>query len=264
MERPVRALTMNRRWGLAFATCCVAAAVYGRCAVYDASLLVDGAAVDAPITSDAGDAGSGCAHLLPPPRPSADDPSDGGDVEFVAVINLVNFGLDGGIHGFDLDRTCTCPGPETCVPSATAKPHCDGEGGTDNSGGALVANFAQLSPQFDPSGANNTLQEGRGGLVIRVSGYNGTNNDTSVIVDIFISNGTVPLDDAGNNPLPLHDGTDQWGVDPGSLVGTPPPYVAAHEDSAAYVTGGVLVGTVDFPLGLGCCRRISCSSTART
>ena len=244
---------VTRRAGAALATLAAAAIGYVRCAVYDSSLLLDGSA-DAPIVvsdaGDASDAGGGCTHLLPPPRPAADDPSDA-DVTFVAVIAAVDFGVDGGVTGYDLDRTCTCPGQESCTPAANAPAHCDGDGGTDNSGGALVAKFAQLSSQFDPSAANATLQTGRGSLVVRVSGYNGTKNDTAVNVDIFVSNGTVPLDDAGSNPIPLHDGNDQWGVDPASLYGTPPPYVATHEDSAAYVSGGVLVGTLDFPLGLG-------------
>ena len=245
--------SVTRRTGAALGVLGAVAVGYVRCAVYDTSLLLDASADapasnDAPIGSDASD-GGGCAHLLPPARPAADDPSDG-DVDFVAVIAHVDFGLDGGVTGYDLDRTCTCPGPESCTPGANASPHCDGDGGTDNSGGALVAKFAALSSQFDPAGANKSLQNGAGSLLVRVKGYNGTDNDTSVIIDVFVSNGTVPLDDAGNNPVPLHDGTDQWGVDPASVAGTPPPYVATHEDTAAYVSGGTLVGTLDFPLGL--------------
>ncbi len=236
-------------WGLA-STAVVGAAAYASCAIYDSSLLLPDAGGDAPVVSDAGDGGSTCAHLLPPPRPAADDPSDA-DVTIINVIQYVDFGLDGGVYGYDLDRTCTCPDPESCVPSPTAKPHCDGEGGTDNAGGALIATFAALSPMFDPTGSNAVLQSGRGSLLVRVTNYNGKANDTSVHVDVFISNGTVPLDDAGNNPPPSHDGGDLWSVDPASVVGTPPPYVASHEDTAAYVSEGVIVGTVDFPLGLG-------------
>jgi hypothetical protein len=231
----------------------MAAAVgYARCSIYDDSLLGDGGGGgDVASPPDGGDAGSSCAHAAPPARPATDDPADA-DIEFVSVVDNLDFGLDGGVGGYDLDRTCTCPDPESCTPAANAPQHCDRAGGRDNSGGALLATFAQLSAQFDPSGVNNTIQSGRGSLLMRVSGYNGAANDTSVRLGVFISNGTVPLlDDAGTNPTPLHDGTDTWGVDPASLIGTPPPYVASHEDGSAYVSGGVLVGSVDFPLGIG-------------
>ena len=86
--------------------------------------------------------------------------------------------------------------------------------------------------------------------MVRVRAWNGTPNDTQVAVAVFTSNGTVPLDDAGTNPIPKHDGTDMWGLDPSSVTGTPPPYVAVNEDESAYVTNGVLVATVSFPFGI--------------
>jgi hypothetical protein len=221
--------------------------VYARCAVYGPSLLVD-ASADGASDSPSGD-GGGCVHALPPSHPSTDDPSDA-DIEFLSVVNGVDFGLDGGVTSYDLDKTCTCPGPESCTP-ITVSQHCDGEGGTDNSGGTLISNLAQLTNQFDPTTVNANFGKGTASLLIRVSGYNGTANDTQVDVSLFVSNGTVPLTDAGANPVPKHDGNDMWSVDPTAIVGSPPPYVAVHADATAYVSGGVLVGSLDVPLGLG-------------
>jgi hypothetical protein len=88
-------------------------------------------------------------------------------------------------------------------------------------------------------------------MLMRVSKWNGTPNDTQVTFDVFVSTGTLPLDDAGADPVPKRDGTDQWAVDPQSVVGTTQPYVAVNEDTAAYVSGGVLVANASFPFSVG-------------
>ncbi len=232
-----------------------ALALAAGCAIYDTSLLLDGGAdvVTPEAGSDAAPDVDTCNHAEPPPRPSADDPSDGGDVTFVVALRTVDFNVNGdaGVYGFDLDHTCTCPGPETCVPQANAPQHCDDSQGRDNSGGELIQQYSQLSSAFNANKINDTINKGSNSMLIRVRNYNGTLNDTQVAVDVFISNGTVPLDDAGKNPIPLHDGTDQWGIEPSSLVGSPPPYVAANQDTAAYVTNGTLVANVSFPFSVG-------------
>src|SRR5690348_5335676 len=125
----------------------VLVAAIASCAIYDSSLLVDagGPDGDAAVPVDAGADVDSCNHAEPPPRPAADDPSDGGDVEFVVALRYVDFGLaaDAGVFGFDLDHTCTCPAPETCVPAAGAPQHCDDPFGRDNSGGALLKQYSQ-------------------------------------------------------------------------------------------------------------------------
>jgi hypothetical protein len=147
---------------------------------------------------------------------------------------------------------CTCPDKESCKPQSGAPKHCDDDAGRDNVGGPLLAKFAALSPEFDPNGVNVRIAKGDNTLIFRVRHWNGLPNDTSVEVSIFISRGTTPFDDAGSGPPPKHDGTDLWSVDSASLVGgIAPPYVPTYVDPNAYVTGGVLAATLDFPLALG-------------
>ena len=227
--------------------------LWAGCAVYGVDLLVagDGGGADAGAGAD-GDAGpQGCAHAGPPARPDGDDPG-GVDTEVVAAITLVDFGLDAGAsRSFDLDDTCTCPGPESCKPLAGSK-HCDDDAGRDNAGGPLLAKFAALSSTFDPNGVNARIGEGQNTLIVRVRRWNGLPNDTSVELDVFVSSGTAPQDDAGHGPPPKHDGTDVWAVDSASLVGgIAPPYVPTFVDENAYVSGGMVVATLDFPLSLG-------------
>jgi len=230
----------------------IAFALVAGCSIYDSSLLVEGGAPDASDAAvDAGGDVDTCDHAEPPARPGGDDPSDAGDIEFVVALSSVDFGGDGGVVGFDLDRTCTCPGPESCVPQSGSSPHCDDTRGRDNSGGALIQQFSALTTALDPTKLTQHIGQGLYSLLLRVRSYNGTPNDSQVSVAAFSSNGTLPLDDGGANPIPKHDGNDQWGLDPTSLVGTPPPYVAAYEDDAAYVSGGVLVANVSFPFSIG-------------
>jgi hypothetical protein len=231
-----------------------AVAVVASCSIYDSSLLVDASPdVVAPAEAGPDAVADPCNHAEPPARPAADDPSDAGDIEFVTSVLTVDFNVNGdaGVYGFDLDHTCTCPAPESCKPAANAPQHCDDPRGRDNAGGALIQTYSQLSSAFNANAINDSINKGRNSMLIRVRNYNGTQNDTSVAVDVFVSNGTVPLDDAGANPMPLHDGTDQWGVDPSSVIGTPPPYVAVNQDDAAYVASGVLVANVSFPFSIG-------------
>jgi len=232
-------------------------AALASCAIYDSSLLLDAGSdgdAEVPVDAEAGADVDSCKHAEPPPRPAADDPSDGGDVEFVVALRYVDFGLaaDAGIFGFDLDHTCTCPAAETCVPAAGAPQHCDDPFGRDNAGGALLKQYSQLSSSiFNTDKINANVAKGVNGMLLRVRNWNGQPNDGQVAFAVFVSTGTLPLDDAGANPIPKHDGTDQWGIDPSSVVGTPPPYNAVNEDTAAYVSGGVLVANASFPFSVG-------------
>ncbi len=229
----------------------IALVLFGGCAIYDSSLLI-GSPPDGFAMDDAGsDADADlCNHAEPPTRPLADDPSDA-DIELVSAVNDIEFGDGGSVLGFDLDHTCTCPGPESCVPEQGGNGHCDDSQGRDNAGGALIQTFSQLSSQLSVAKINTNIQTGQDTMVFRVRQYNGTANDTQVALAVFVSTGILPLTDAGTNPIPKHDGTDTWGLDPSSVVGTPPPYVATNEDTSAYVANGVLVGSVSFPFRVG-------------
>ncbi len=223
------------------------------CAVYDTSLLVDASASDASPDAQPDVVVDPCNHAEPPARPATNDPSDA-DIELVNAIASVDFNITndaGAVYGFDLDHTCTCPAPESCVPQQGSQTHCDDPQGRDNAGGALIQQFSQLTTELDANQINTKFAQGLSTMMLRVRNYNGTPNDTQVALAVLVSNGTMPLTDAGDNPPPKHDGTDTWGIDPSSLVGSPPPYLAVNEDASAYVTNGVLVASVSFPFGIG-------------
>jgi hypothetical protein len=229
-------------------------AVIASCSIYDSSLLVGGS--PDVVVADSGADVDPCDHAEPPSRPATDDPSDAGGATYVLALSNVDFDLtgDGGKPpvGLDLDHTCTCPAPTSCVPATNAGPQCDDSRGRDNAGGTLIKNFSQLtSSELNANKVNSNIGKGVNSMILVLANYNETPNDTNVSLGVLVSNGTVPLDDAGTNPIPQHDGKDQWGIDPSSLVGSAPPYVAVNEDDAAYVTNGVLVAHVSFPFGLG-------------
>ncbi len=222
------------------------ALAWGACSIYGNSLLL-------PVTStEAGaDAGGGpdsadpCQHALAPNRPEKDDP-DGGDLELIEALTGLDIGADAGAtpHSLDLDRTCTCPGPESC--RTTAPTHCDDSQGRDNSAGALFLKFAKLTDAFNADNVNKGVKNGRSGLLLRLRHYNGLQNDTSVEFALFTSNGTV-LPDGGAGPVPLHDGNDRWSASPASLLGgAGPPFIPNYVDINAYVNNGVLVANADF------------------
>jgi len=228
----------------------IAIALVGGCAVYDSSLLTDTPDAIAPTDAASEADVDPCNHAEPPPRPSADDPS-ASDIELVNAVSGVDFGDGGSDYGFDLDHTCTCPGPESCVPMQGGSGHCDDSRGRDNAGGALIAEFTALEPDFSTAKVNVDIQSGLSTMMLRVRQYSGMPNDTQVALAVFAATGTEPLTDAGLNPVPKNDGTDTWMIDPTFVSGTPPPYVAIDEDTAAYVSNGVLVGSVSFPFRIG-------------
>lgn len=241
----------------------IAIAAWAACSVYSADLLEPAVAVDAgpdvqapsdDATADAADADP-CLHAYAPPRPAKDDPSDASDdVDYVSVLTAIDFGLDaGGAPSFDLDHTCTCPGPESCVPVSGSPPHCDDVRGGDNSAGGLFAKLVAVAPSFDPSNVTQQFYDGIAGLVFVMHGYNGAANDTQVRVSVFDSNGLMSRADGGTDK-PKHDGTDEWSASPRSLLGgVGPPFVPLPEssDPNAYVTNDQLVSVLDVRLLLG-------------
>jgi len=232
-------------------------AAFAGCSIYDSSLLVD-AGADVVTIIDSGADADPCDHAEPPLRPSQDDPSDAGGATYVIALDNVDFDLTGDAGdaapavGLDLDHTCTCPGTKSCVAATSAGPQCDDSRGRDNAGGALIKQFSAISSsELNANKVNTNLAKGANSMVLILTNYNETANDTKVSLAVLVSNGTVPLDDAGTNPLPKHDGTDKWGIDPSSLIGSAPPYVAVNQDDSAYVANGVIVAHVSFPFGLG-------------
>ncbi len=231
------------------------------CSVYDASLLEPGDGGGPDAQQDAGPQGDGdtCGHVQWPARPDHDDPSDAGDIEFYNALSFLDFGAgDAGApnaFGFDLDGICTCPGPESCKPVSDAGPkHCDQEGGVDNSGASLVAQFSSAS-FFDQGYINQQLAAGLFGALMRVRGYNGQANDTKVELSVYTSNGTEGAQ-YGDASVPKGDGTDRWTVDPDSLLGGTildggEPVPKQAYDLNAYVSNYYLVGNLNVPLSIG-------------
>lgn len=231
-----------------------------RCSLtVDTDGLTGATPADAATEAAAEDAGvDGCVPARwpsrPPPSSAATDA-----VEIVAALDSLDFGTgrDGGVpptFGYDLDGVCTCASPtalSTCVAPDSGAPPCDLADGRDNNVALILDKFARASTAFQPAQTNAALRAGEFGLLVRVRGYNGLADDSSVEVALFGSAGTE-RDDAGVPKPPVGDGHDRWTVDPASLVGgTAPPYVPVAADTNAYVSQFKLVATVDFRIAVG-------------
>ncbi len=260
-----------------FAACALACVVIGAaCGIYGQddllpapTPLLDAGHDAAPIVTPPVDAGrvdaDTCAHTRWPARPADDDPSTTPNVTAMSAIATLSLGLapEGGpapLIGFDLDRVCTCPGPDSCVNSFNTNPHCDEKGGRDNAAQALLQ-IVETLPGLNEAALNQQLSSGKYGLVFAVSQWNGQPNDTQVNISLFVSNGLTP-DDAGTVGPVKGDGSDVWLLSSGSLLGGDslagvdcgngnPQCSPVYYDDNAYVTGGTIVGSVDFQIALG-------------
>ena len=238
----------------AFAVWC-----YQACAVYDSSLIgsIDGGSTDSLTTGDADI--PACNHAEPPDR--SKDAGGGGTIQVVAAFNTIDIGIGGSVDaavppfGYDLDNTCTCPGPPSCLQppqpmGAPVSASCDDSQGRDNTDILL---FRDL-PAAASTGTNQIdqgLTAGQYGLVLVISGYNGQENDSEVIVDFYVSNG-LARDADGGIPTPKFDGTDLWTRDPNSLQGGQPNGQPMYTDRTAYVSGTVVVAHMpQLPIAFG-------------
>jgi hypothetical protein len=246
----------------------VSAAAWVGCSIYDPSLLLpaqqDGgpdAVVEAGGNDASPDVIGPCPQVYPPAKPPGDDPSDAGDNQTVIVaLHTLDLGIrtDGGaspLYGYDLDHVFTCcdGGPESCKPPVTGNPpHCDENEGRDNSGGQLLNTLALLDPtQISSDAISQRLEQGAYSLILQIASYNGQANDTQVVAGIYASAGVVTQGDAA--PAAKWDGTDVWTVDESFVLNgaDASPILPNHFDAHAYVSGGVLVMQVNFPLSLG-------------
>lgn len=228
----------------------LSASSYQGCNVYDPSLLLPG---DAGALSGMLDGGA-CVPVTPPTRPAVVSPDAEAQISLiVAAFNSIDIGVgaDGGVtpYGYDLDGVCTCPGPPSCARDDMAHATCDDKGGVDNNAVllflALGAATSTGTLRIDQG-----LQSGQYGLLIAIKGYNGEANDDKVEVDFYVSNGLNRTSDGGI-PTPLLDGTDQWTIDPNSLV----PSCAGglecqplYSDDVAYVSNGFVIAHMSRPI----------------
>jgi hypothetical protein len=214
----------------------------------DASDEQSDAASDAPVDQQSD---GGCVHALPPDPPGTVD--GGGSLSFVVAASSIDFGDQDGSSpqeiGYDLDMRCTCPEANGCMREAWAKEDgCDGLGGRDNMTGKFMAEVSVLYGGLGSKAWSEGLTKGDWSLLLRVRDYNGEANDDRVRVDWYIPAEFYRFQDGGKEP-PKWDGTDEWPVRTGSLE-TPAngePWdldKTKYFDDRAYVTGGVLVGSV--------------------
>lgn len=209
-----------------------------------------------------------CRHSLAPPEPAADDDTTTEVPPFVLAVREVSVkgAIDGGAPiGFDLDDTCSCFGDPTtahggqpsCAPRDGGSATCDGDGGTDNALGGLLAAY----PEFL---AGSAATGGGASLLIKIAKYNGRANDREVFIaivaspGIYDSSGCGDAGAAGMGPYSATwRGCDRWAVDPNYVLpGTTEPaafgsaYVADHVlvlRPSAKPTA-FLVGNTAFPL----------------
>jgi hypothetical protein len=231
----------------------------GSCAMVNCALggfnRVDGTVVPDAGVDDAGDDGgggmdeAGCNAVRFPTGPMVTDA--GGSISFTTAVHAIALSEhpQGGPIGVDLDRTCTCfgdpPEPPSCVEPDISMPACDEAGGRDN---AVAPLAAQLSIAL---GVNNIgefysgeADEGVWSMLIRVEDYNGEADDDQVRLSIYTTPGYPVL---AMGP-PLWDGTDVWPVSEASvdtdMNGMLDINLPLYTDPKAFVTGGVLVGSL--------------------
>lgn len=166
-------------------------------------------------TKDAGalaTPGDECERRRLPAPPSE---PDGADDSFVfAIQRLVFENRDSAAApiGFDLDEACSCHdgGVETCV---SASPKCDAPFGIDNAG-TSIAGVLPRELSLEQS-MNDRIALGRGGLLVKVDGYNRLANDARVGVSFFPSRGTYDaLSDGGAVHVAREDAGTRWSYDP--------------------------------------------------
>jgi hypothetical protein len=219
------------------------AASYGGCVVYDSSLLTGDGAL-----APGDDNGGPCANGGWPAPPDGGD--TGGGSVIVAAFDSIDIGYrpDGGVppFGYNLDKTCTCPGPPSCTQAMGSKEVCDDDAGRDNTAIQLFDYLGTVT-SVGTTQIDQGLQMGQYGLLMVISGYNNLANDPKVKVDFYVSNG-VKRDADGGIPSPRFDGTDVWTLDPGSLIGGQPKYT----DDSAYVSNNQVVAKLgSVPIAFG-------------
>jgi hypothetical protein len=210
------------------------------------------------------DAGESCVGAIPPEPP--DTPDTPGDLKLTFAFRAlrVNRGgpADAGANaplGLNLDRTCTCPAPEPCIPFDSGKNDrgviCDDELGRDIASATLFDRASIATEEFREDFGTKRIENGYFTVIIDLFGWNGQPNDRLVAVRMMMSQG---LDETLSvKSLPTFDGSDIWTVDPDSIRDGAERIEADCRrgalceprifDIRAYVRDGVLVANLEDP-----------------
>jgi hypothetical protein len=198
-------------------------------------------------TGGAGQGGTGgeavdCSVVGYPLPPPGDDA--GGDVTFVVAVRSVLLDEQDGEPppGLNLDRTCTCPGPSSCI-SEEADPDtlCDIEVSHDVQSARIFGQIALLTNDaFSSRELSQDAEIGKWSLLMRVEGWTGEADDPRVRFTMFPSPGVPDEDEAP----PVWDGDDPWLVDASAVGPSGDIEDALFVDEAAYVVGNRVVASL--------------------
>jgi hypothetical protein len=154
-------------------------------------------------------------------------------------------------QGLDLDRTCSCPEPPSCIAAKDGGVlACDGPNGRDNVVGPLLANITAIAPALNPTFIYDRIHSGIFSILVSIQKWNGTPDDPDMLVSFRMALHIDAEGSDGGRPTPKFDGTDVWAVDPGSIVGGESgidqdchdvPCLGVGTDFTAYMRDGVLV-----------------------
>ncbi len=166
------------------------------------------------------------------PKPSAFAPCADAAATSDRVFAVRSIAFD--INGFDARD------PRTCPPVGAA---CTGArpGSTSlcgNRGGEAISDIRDTYPLADR--LNQDIEGGRGGVLIRVQGYNGCADDPSVVVSVYPTVGVF----AGGVAAPAQwKGDDVWDIDRNGLANVERKVSRYFGPGAA--VGGVVVAKMD-------------------
>lgn len=164
-----------------------------------------------------------CTPLKEPAKPAAADPG-GTDTPLTFAMKQLVSNNSETPFGLDLDGLCTCftdkgkttPGPDACKRTTS---FCDDQQsrGLDNAGATL---FKQINAQGGVNMIeveNSLVAEGKIGIVIQISDYNGLANDDAVTVKFIRSAGVSGGADFNTTQIwptsgVVYTSTDGWVV----------------------------------------------------
>ncbi len=217
------------------------------CKVYDPSLVDSGT--------------SGACGVVPPPRPVNNDDTNIGEVGFALKQVQLDQGPRWRNIGYDLDGVCTtAPELESpCMPpSGRAAPE-DGDQGRDNVFGQSIYPTVRIAVGDLEASSQAYMENGQGGIFLRIHEYNGLDNDDRVIVTMsvtvfgttaeaapsvtFATDGTPMVPPMGDYPPPpawTSAGTDVFWGRTDNFVGGDQANPLIFDDNA-YVADGLLV-----------------------